>query len=233
MGERWSLSMTIIPRSVSTAIWVSSNSIFPCSPCRHSQLVIILASAPLRKMLPPLLERDRLRINDPIAFPTAPSNAGEPVIALVLPVAAGILVGDLNRLQVLGALEAELGGKAKPQRCAPLRRQRLFLEIERQNSLRLQRAGHVDAGRITIEAFEIDVAGRKVGADAPQKRSQRHAAPLANLAPALDADMPGDLPLLRQCHQLLQRPVPPVGDKAADIECPVIRYGVHLPLRVI
>src|SRR5258707_15057045 len=133
-----------------------------------------------------------------LAFPTAPSNASEPVIALGLPVAAGILVGDLNRLQVLGVLEAELGGDAKPQRCAPLRRQRLFLEIERQNGLRLQRAGHVDAGRIAIEAFEIDVAGRKVGADAAEKRAQRHAAPLADLAPALDADMPGDLPLLRQ-----------------------------------
>src|SRR5580692_12092468 len=135
-----------------------------------------------------------------LAFPTAPSNASEPVIALVLPVAAGILVGDLDRLQVLGVLEAELGGDAKPQRCAPLRRQRLFLEIERQNGLRLQRAGHVDAGRITIVAFEIDVAGRKVGADVAQKRAQRYAAPLADLAPALDADMPGDLPLLRQCH---------------------------------
>src|SRR6202140_671201 len=177
--------------------------------------------------------RERLRINDPIAFPTAPSNASEPVIALVLPEAAGILVGDLNPLQVLGALEAELGGDAKPQWCAPLRRQRLFLEIERQNGLRLQRAGHVDAGRIAIEAFEIDVAGRKVGADAAQKRAQRHAAPLANLAPALDADMPGDLPLLRQCHELLQRPGPPVGDEAADTEYPVIRYRAHLPLRVI
>src|SRR5260370_19596746 len=201
MTARW-VSMPIIPRSISTAVWVSSSSIFPCSPCRHSQSVIIWASAgsPLRKMLPPLLERERLRINDPIAFRAAPSNASEPIIALVLPVAAGILVGDLNRLQVLGVLEAELGGDAKPQRRAPLRRQRLFLEIERQNGLRLQRARHVDAGRIAIEAFEIDVAGRKVGADAAQKRAQRHAAPLADLAPALDADMPGDLPLLQQCH---------------------------------
>src|ERR1700739_101518 len=89
----------------------------------------------------------------------APSNASEPIIALVLPVAAGILVGDLNRLQVLGALEAELSGDAKPQRRAPLRRQRFFLEIECQNGLWLQRARHVDAGRIAIKAFEIDVAG--------------------------------------------------------------------------
>src|ERR1700738_3896905 len=168
-----------------------------------------------------------------LAFPTAPSNASEPVIALVLPVAAGILVGDLDRLQVLGVLEPELGRDAKPQRCAPLRRQRLFLEIKRQYGLGLQRAGHVDAGRIAIEAFEIDVAGRKVGADVAQEHAQRHAAPLTDLAPALDADMPGDLPLLRQCHQLLQRPGPPVGDKAAETEYPVIRYRPPLPLRVI
>src|SRR5260370_17423299 len=69
------------------------------------------------------------------AFPTAPSNASEPVITLVLPVAAGILVGDLNRLQVLGVLEAELGGDAKPQRCAPLRRHRLSLQITPHNGL--------------------------------------------------------------------------------------------------
>jgi hypothetical protein len=35
--------LTIIPRSISTAVWVSSSSIFPCSPCRHSQSVIIWA----------------------------------------------------------------------------------------------------------------------------------------------------------------------------------------------
>src|SRR5258708_13104621 len=87
---------------------------------------------------------------NPIAFPTAPSNASEPVIALVLPVAAGRLVGDLNRLQVLGALEAELGGDAKPQRCAPLRHQPLFLEIERQNALRLQRARPAHAALIPL-----------------------------------------------------------------------------------
>jgi hypothetical protein len=52
--------------------------------------------------------------------PGAQSNASEPVIALVLPVAAGILVGDLDGLQVLGVLEPELGGDAKPQRRAPL-----------------------------------------------------------------------------------------------------------------
>src|ERR1700752_3664331 len=45
--------------------------------------------------------------------------------------------------------------------------------------------------------------------------------------------MPGDLPLLRQRHQRLQRPGPPVGDKAAETEYPVIRYRAHLPLRGI
>src|SRR5260370_1131986 len=46
--------------------------------------------------------------------------------------------------------------------------------------------------------------------------------------------MPGDLSLLRQRHQRLQRPrPPPVGDEAAETEYPVIRYRAHLPLRVI
>src|ERR1700681_2885477 len=104
MTARW-VSLTIIPRSISTAVWVSSSHVHLVDTASRSSFGRS-AGSPLRKMLPPLLERERLRINDPMAFPTAPSNASEPVIALVLPVAAGILVGDLNRLQVLGALEA-------------------------------------------------------------------------------------------------------------------------------
>jgi hypothetical protein len=45
--------------------------------------------------------------------------------------------------------------------------------------------------------------------------------------------LPGDLSLLRQRHQCLQRPGPPVGNEAADTEDPVIRDRPHLPLRVI
>src|SRR5229473_3800313 len=43
----------------------------------------------------------------------------EPVVALVLPVAAGIGVGDGNGFDVLGTLETELGRYPQPHRGAP------------------------------------------------------------------------------------------------------------------
>lgn len=60
---------------------------------------------------------------------------------------------------------------------------------------------------------------------APLLRRQR-------LSLEIQPHMPSDL-LLRQRHQRLQCPGAPVGDEAADIEQPVIRYRAHLPLRVI
>lgn len=43
----------------------------------------------------------RLRIDDLLAFLATPPDASEPVIALVLPVAARILVGDASRFLAL------------------------------------------------------------------------------------------------------------------------------------
>ena len=56
------------------------------------------------------------------------SRAAEPVVALVFPVAAGILVGDEDRGDVLRVLEAELGRHAQLHREAVLRRQDLVGE---------------------------------------------------------------------------------------------------------
>src|SRR5258707_15565648 len=45
------------------------------------------------------------------------SRAGEPVVSLVLPKAARIDIRHLDRLQVLRALEAELGRNTQSYRC--------------------------------------------------------------------------------------------------------------------
>src|SRR5579862_3587464 len=129
---------------------------------------------------------------------TSMSNSSIPVVALIFPVSTRVFVGDLDRFQVLGALEAELGGDAKPHRSAPLGGQWFLLEVKRQDGLRLKRARHVDAGRVSVETFEIDVAGGQVGADAAQKHAQWHAAPLTDLTPAFDTNVSRDLTLQRQ-----------------------------------
>ena len=59
----------------------------------------------------------------------------------------------------------------------------------------MQRSRHVDALVVAIGAFEPDIARGGVGADAFQEAAQRRAAPFADHAPALDADMARHLAL--------------------------------------
>ena len=76
-----------------------------------------------------------------------------------------------------------------------------------------------DAARSAC-AFEADVASGGIGADALQERAQRRAAPLADHAPPLDADMARDLADLRQCIELIDHPWPlvvPHGENLIDL----------------
>src|SRR6201993_3928840 len=68
---------------------------------------------------------------------------------------------------------------------------------------------------------------------AAKQDMQRHAVPLADLAPALDTNVPRDLAFLRQRKQLLERPGCFVGDAAGDIEAPLRRHAENLPFRII
>src|SRR3954471_22967168 len=107
-------------------------------------------------------------------------GTAKPVVALVFPVAAGIFVGDENGGDVLGVLEAELGGDAQLHRVAELRRQQLVGELERELRLRVQRGGHVDRAVVIVRALEADVLRGGVGADAREEVGEAHAAPLAD-----------------------------------------------------
>src|SRR6266508_5356653 len=72
----------------------------------------------------------------------ATSQPTEPVIALVLPIAAGVVIGHLHADDVLGVLEAELGGHADFHREAVLHRQCLVGELERHLRLRVRSEEH-------------------------------------------------------------------------------------------
>src|SRR3989441_3860885 len=120
---------------------------------------------------------------------TGGSGAAEPVVALVLPIAARVLVGDEDRGDMLGVLEAQLGGHAQLHGEAVLRRQDLVGEAEGEQRLRVQGGRHVDAGRVIVGAPEADVLRRGIGAHALQEIGEAHSAPLADRAPALDADV--------------------------------------------
>src|SRR5207249_1620398 len=82
--------------------------------------------------------------------PAGGSGAAEPVVALVLPIAARVLVGDEDRGDVLGVFEAQLGGHAQLHGEAVLRRQDLVGEAQGEQRLRVQGGRHVDAGRVIV-----------------------------------------------------------------------------------
>src|SRR5258707_2761075 len=161
------------------------------------------------------------------------SRAGDPVVALVLPKAARIDIRHFDRLQVLRALEAELGRNTQSYRCTPFRCQRSVFEVDGQDSLRVQCAWHVKARRVAVKALERNIARPQIRTDAAKKDMQRHPAPLTNLAPSFDADVPRGLAFLRQRHQVLKSPGDFIGDPAGYLEEPLRRYGADLPFRIV
>src|SRR4051812_25969781 len=90
----------------------------------------------------------------------------EPVEAAVLPVTAGIAVGDLDAGDPFRILEPELGRRAQSQRKAERIGDRLARVLGGQDGLRMQCRRHVDAAGVVVRALERDVFGREVGADA-------------------------------------------------------------------
>src|SRR2546425_6644307 len=150
--------------------------------------------------------------------PAGGSGAAEPVVALVLPIAARVLVGDEDRGDVLGVFEAHVGGHAQLHGEAVFRRQDLVGKAQGEQRLRVQGGRHVDAGRVIVGALEADVLRRGIGADALEEIGKAHSAPLADRAPALDADVPRDLRYLRQRVELGQPPGLRVADHAAELE---------------
>src|SRR5262249_52406825 len=131
----------------------------------------------------------------PIA--ACPSNPGKPVEPLLAPERFGERVGHLDRGDPLGILEAEFCGGAQPQREAERVGDRLARISGGEDGLRVQRARHVEALGVVVGALERDVLGGEVGADALEEGAQVHARPLADIVPALDADVAHDPFLLR------------------------------------
>src|ERR1700733_6757756 len=125
------------------------------------------------------------------------SDATEPVIASIRPVAPRLLVGNIDRGDEFWILEAELGGDADLERIAVFRRQDFIGETECHQSLRMEGSRHVDALVVAVGTFKADIARSGVGADPLQKGAQWRAAPPADHAPALDADVARDLADLR------------------------------------
>jgi len=122
--------------------------------------------------------------------PALPPILRKTSLALVFPKSSRIGVRHRNRLQVFSALESELYRNSQPHRGSPFGGEWLLFKIKRQNGLRMQRARHVYTGRIAVKAGEGDITRPQIRADAAQKEVQRHTAPLPDLAPSFNTDVP-------------------------------------------
>src|SRR5204863_4447781 len=82
-------------------------------------------------------------------------------------------------------------------------------------------------------ALEPAVLRACVGADQFEEIAQRRAGPASDRAPALDADMAGDLLDLRQLVQLLQGPGFLVVDQPAHLQFPVLAVDCRRVLYIV
>ena len=127
-----------------------------------------------------------------------PSNAREPVLALLTPERWAKRIGDFDRLYPFGVLVAKLDRGAQPQRITERIGEKRAGILARQNCLWMQGRRHVDAFREIIIANEIDIFCRQVGTDAGEKGAQVWAGPLPDVIPAFHADVADYQFLLRQ-----------------------------------
>src|SRR6516225_8463097 len=134
------------------------------------------------------------------------SHSGEPTVSAIFPKPAREAVGHEYRRDPFRILEPELGRDAKLQRIAVARRQDLVGNLEGEKGLRVQRRRHVDATVVSVGALKADIFRRQVRADALQEGPERDTGPLADHAPAFDANVPRHLRLLWQLIELWQRP---------------------------
>ncbi|KOT10965.1 hypothetical protein DM77_2837 [Burkholderia mallei] len=155
------------------------------------------------------------------------SRTAEPVVPLVDPISARIRVGHEYLHDVLRILVAELRRHPQLHRESVFGRQPLAVVFECEQRLRVQRGGHVDALVIVVRAFEADVFRARVRADAAQEFAKRRAAPAADRAPALDANVPRDLLRMRQRIQRRQAPASLAGDETRHGEPEAVRIDAR------
>src|SRR5205807_124343 len=107
--------------------------------------------------------------------PRRTSGAAEPVVTVIFPEAARIIIRDRQCNDEFRVLEAKLCRNPDLDRITELARQYLVGEGESHNRLWVQHRRHVDAGVITIGADETDILLGEIRADALKEDPQRAA----------------------------------------------------------
>src|SRR5260370_9502486 len=168
---------------------------------------------------------------DMVAAPTGrtgPSGAAEAIVAGILPEAARIIVGNAQRYDEFRVLEAQLCRNPDLHRVAEFTGEYLVSESKGHDRLGVERRRHVDACVIAVGTDKTDMFGGEIGPDPLEKDAQRTTAPLADAAPPLDADMPGDLRGSRQLIKLVHGPRPLVPDLSVQLQLVAIHIEKDL-----
>ena len=145
-------------------------------------------------------------------------KSAEPIVTLVFPITAGIVVLYPHRGHVFWILKTEFGWNADLDRKTVGGGQSLVIEFESQLGLRMQRGRHVDGVGIALGALEPDIFSRRVGTDQFKEVGQFHALPGADGAPAFDANKSGDLRDFGQAVEFGKRPRLFVLNEPADLK---------------
>jgi hypothetical protein len=123
---------------------------------------------------------------------TRPAGAVKPIVPVILPKTARVIVCNAERDDEFGVLEAQFRWNPDLHRIAEFARQYLIGKGESHDRLRVQRRRHVDARVISVSADEPDIFRGEIGSDPLEKNPKRTAAPFADPAPALTISSTAD-----------------------------------------
>src|SRR5690242_15751421 len=165
------------------------------------------------------------------------SDSAEPVVTIVLPVAAAPLtdhceaVDELDFPEIFWHLIAELALDPHPQGCAVLDRKCLAVHAVGEDRLPVTGVGEIDRAIILnsarkaaldgIHAVEHHVTRMRLCLCLIQNQRQRHARPLGNAAPAFDTVMARDLSSRRHRLQLGKAQGQRLLDQSGNLEAPI------------
>src|SRR6202158_5245983 len=115
---------------------------------------------------------------------------GEPVIALVFPIATGSIGKEVDLGKVLDIFVAELDRRVKSQRRAVIGVQIVAVHAIGEQSLRMKRAAEIPRRPVvSVEGAELHVTHARVGAYRAREIAQAQTIPRRDRRPAFDAVM--------------------------------------------
>src|SRR6266851_8068553 len=128
--------------------------------------------------------------NSPFLQHPARLDAGEPIVALVFPVAARLVREEIHLGQILDHFVAEFDRRVETQRSAVAGAELMSVHAVGEHRLRMERACDVPRRPVVrVERAKLDVSDARVEADRLCDLAQPDSLPRRNGGPSFDAMM--------------------------------------------